>query len=50
MRRILPWAKTMGVVWALDPKVKVTAIPKLFDGRQCAARRMPDDRSRACIR
>ena len=34
LRRILPWAKTMGVEWALDPTVKVTAIPKMCDGTE----------------
>jgi hypothetical protein len=50
MRRILPWAKSMGVEWALDPKVKVTA-NKLFDGTQVPPQEDgPMDQIRACIR
>ena len=42
MRRILPWAKSMGVEWALDPKVKVTANQAVRRYASAAARGRSD--------
>ena len=45
MRRIIPWAKKMGILWALNPEAPVTAIPKLTDGTE----KLPPDDSHACV-
>ncbi len=45
MRRIIPWAKKMGILWALNPETPVAAVPKLTDGTE----KLPPDYSRACV-
>ena len=45
MRRIIPWAKKMCILWALNPEAPVTAIPKLTDGTE----KLPPDASHACV-
>lgn len=34
VRRIIPWAKSMGVEWAVDPSIKVTQPVSLTDGTE----------------
>jgi S1-C subfamily serine protease len=36
MRRILPWAQKMRILWALDPAVPVAAVPALTDGTEAS--------------
>jgi S1-C subfamily serine protease len=45
MRRIIPWAKKMGILWALNPETPVAAVPKLTDGTE----KLPPDYSGACV-
>ena len=49
MRRILPWAKRMGIEWALNPKVKVTPVKSPFDGTESVPQEFPFGHIRACI-
>jgi hypothetical protein len=49
IRRILPWAKQMGVEWALNPKVKVTPVPNLTDGTEKSPEPDIMERIRAAI-